>query len=224
MEQSGLAPNSSEQKIVDSVAVQVAPLVRSMYGVPFRFFVTKQKEPNAYEYYGPRIYVSRGMVDYMDYSEELAGVLCHEASHVIHHDGFRSIKANDRGNARAKALVMRAELLTRRHLRHPIEVLAAWGNNLAQLGYTRAQEEDADKLGATVCSQAHINPWGLVAILKKMSKNRAMHIGGLGVWLHSDHPTYRARVAALQNHWLKNPEFSQWTRDMALTRLRHPTP
>ncbi len=224
MEQPQLVPNSPEQKIVDSIAAQIEPVAQAMYGAPFHYYVTKQKEPNAYEYYGPRVYLSQGMVDYVDSREELAGVMCHESSHVIHHDGLRSDKATAKYNAKTNHLVRWAERLTHNHLKHWITDVATLGDSLAQLGYTRAQEEDADKLGAMICSQAHSsNPWGLVAMLTKISKNPEMHTGSWGVWLHSDHPSDRARIAALRK-WLKNPEFSQWTKDMALTPLQHPKP
>jgi predicted Zn-dependent protease len=218
-EKPNIRPNSPEAKLIAPIAAKIARVVQPVYGAPFYYYVTKSTRPDAYSWYGPRVYISRGMIDYADYREELAGILCHESSHVLHHDGMRSQRATDEDTAKANALVRRAEAMTRNHLRPSIEDLAAWANNLAQLRYSRAQEEAADLSGATVCSQAGFNPWGLVWMLQKIHRDPAMSSGSWGIWNH-DHPSDKARIAALRKALSHDAAFKIWTPDMAPNRLR----
>jgi predicted Zn-dependent protease len=218
-EKPNLDPNSSEAKLLAPIATKVKRVVEPVYGAPFSYYVTKSTQPDAYSWYWSRVYISRGMIDYADSREELAGILCHESSHVLHHDGMRSIRSTDQYDARANALVRKAEAFTRNHLKQRIESIAAWADNLAQLRYTRAQEEAADLSGATICSQAGFNPWGLVWMLKKIHKDPHMRSASWGIWNH-DHPSDKARIAALRDALRYGAEFKIWTEDMAPTPLR----
>lgn len=218
-ERSNLAPNSPEAKLVASIAARIERVVGPIYGAPFHFYVTAQIEPNAYSYYGPRVYISRGMVDFADSREELAGVMCHESSHVLHHDGMRSMRATDLYTFRANAIVRRADALTHRHYGQAIEDFAAWSSRLAQLHYTRGQELAADRAGAHICSLAGSNPWGMVRMLAKIHRNPQMASRKWGVWKR-DHPSDKERMATLRKTLRRDAEFQIWTEDMAPNPLR----
>jgi len=88
--------------------------------------------------------------------EELAGTLCHEVSHLIHHY--------------SEAMAEKQMKVLRRELGVSI-LLGASGAELVgialigklhSLHYSRDVESRADLTGADVCAAAGHNPWGLV--------------------------------------------------------------
>jgi len=193
------APDSPQAKLVASIAARLEPVVSSHYNnTHFGYYVEKESDPDAESYYGPRVYVSTGMVDFVDNREELAGVLCHESAHVLHRDGIRSDLMTSAWNDKVAALI-------RRHHGTVARIVNKIGS-YDDLHYTRGQEAAADRAGATICDQAHFNPWGLVWVLRKIQKSyptsRLSYL--------SDHPSNQARISALVKYLHHNSEFQTW--------------
>src|SRR5919199_1156903 len=51
----------------------------------YQFFVVDDKDVNAFSLPGGYIYVNKGLLDYVQSDDELAGVLGHEVIHAAHH-------------------------------------------------------------------------------------------------------------------------------------------
>jgi Zn-dependent protease with chaperone function len=51
-----------------------------------------ETQPNAFSEPGGNAYVTDSMMTFVKNKEELAGVLCHEVSHDIHHDVYTCTK------------------------------------------------------------------------------------------------------------------------------------
>src|SRR5271157_5700056 len=56
------------------------------YNHPFKFFLVHEKQPNAFATPGGNVYVVDSLLYFVKNTEQLAGTLCHEVSHTIHHD------------------------------------------------------------------------------------------------------------------------------------------
>jgi predicted Zn-dependent protease len=194
-------PNSRQGKIVAAIAARLEPVVARAYGAQFHYYLTKESDPSAYSYYGPRVYVSVGMVNFARNREELAGVLCHESGHVMHHDGTRSDLLSGSHRSRVQALIA--------HHHSTFAHLLSMGENLTQLRFSRQQESQADRAGATICSDAGINPWGLVWALELLQKTYPSS----GLTYLQDHPTNKARVKALEKYLRTNSQFAMWPSD-----------
>lgn len=196
------APSSPQAKLVASIAAMLEPVVTKDYhNTPFGYYVETEPDPDAESFYGPRVYISIGMVNFADNREEVAGVLCHESAHVLHYDGINSDQTTSKWNDKV------ASLIARHH-----GVYARVVNKFAsfsELRYTRKQESDADKAGATICDHAHLNPWGLVWMLRKLQqKYPTSRLSYL-----SDHPSNQARISMLVNYLRHNSEFQVWPSD-----------
>ena len=89
-------------------------------------------------------------------TNELAGTLCHEVSHTIHHDTVTLMEKQQRIEARE---VGDAVLLgpTRAHV---LAILLL--GKLHSLNYSRDVESRADITGSDVCAATGYNPHGLV--------------------------------------------------------------
>lgn len=195
------SPNSPQARIVAAIAAKLEPVVRRAYGKPFDYYVTNDADPNAYSYYGPRVYVSVGMVNFAKNREELAGVLCHESGHVMHHDGRNSAMAGHRHNLRIDDLIA--------HHHGTFARLVSIESNAVQLHFSQSQEYNADKAGATICSTANINPWGLVWMLQLLQRQPAYETSRLRSYL-TDHPSNQARIKALTRYLRNNSQFAIW--------------
>lgn len=204
--------NSSQGKIVASIAAQIEPVAQRMYGAPIHYYLTNEQDPNAYSFYGPRVYVSEGMLKLVQNRQELAGILCHESAHVIHHDGRNSAVAQHRHNLRVD------ELLAHHHA--TFAHLLATGSNVVQLHFSRGQEFNADRTGASICSQAGIDPWGLVWMLEYLQKQSEFSTSRLGAYF-SDHPSNQSRIKALLVLLDRQSQFKQWRSKRS---MRYATP
>jgi len=200
--------NSPEGMLLAPVAKQLKATADPLYGAPFQFYIDRSIVPNAFVIYGPRLYVDRGLVRLADSREELAGVLCHEMSHALHSDGTRDDSLEVAYDNRTKSIMARLERATRRHFRGHIESLSSAAELFIWKRHSRSEEERADLAGSDLCARAGFNPWGLVWMFEKIQKA----VPSSGPSLFSDHPSTKARIAALKRHFRQNPAtFARWS-------------
>lgn len=82
---------------LDPVANAVASVADRQYYAPFHFILLNESQPNAFSMPGGNVYVTTAMLSYLRNRDELAGVLCHEVSHDIHHDMYNIAQVTQRG-------------------------------------------------------------------------------------------------------------------------------
>src|SRR5262249_23037706 len=152
-------------------------------------------QPNAFAAPGGNVYVTDSLMYFVKNSDELAGTLCHEVSHTIHHD--------------TATLMKKREAIWKRELGADILLGSSRGRILAiaflahlhSLGYSRHVEEQADLTGSDVCAGAGYNPWGLVWLFQDFDSAKEGQVPEL----LSDHPNNQHRVETLQQHFQKDP-------------------
>jgi predicted Zn-dependent protease len=128
-------------------------------------------------------------------TEELAGTLCHESSHLLHHDSMELMKRNEAIRNRA----IGATIL----LGPTIGTVLAVGAiaRLDSMHYSREAEEAADLKGSDTCAAAGYNPWGLVWLFEDFSNANMKSPPEM----LSDHPNNAHRIAQLKAHFAQNP-------------------
>jgi predicted Zn-dependent protease len=177
------------------IADSITKAAQAKYNHPFKFYLVHEAKPNAFAVAGGNVYVVDAMMYFAKNTEELAGTLCHEVSHTIHHDTVtlmeRRQKILERGIGAAVILGP-----TRAHL------LAIYLiGKLHSLSYSREAESAADLTGSDICAEAGYNPWGLVWLFQDFQNAK---MGQLPQLL-SDHPNNPNRVSALEKHFQANP-------------------
>ena len=179
------------QPIADAITRAAQP----KYHHPFKFYLVHESQPNAFATPGGNVYVVDSLLYFVKNTEELAGTLCHEVSHTIHHDTVTLMEKQRKIEARE---VGAAVLLgpTRAHV---LAILLL--GKLHSLSYSRDVESQADLTGSDVCAQTGYNPWGLVWLFQDF-QNAKM---GQVPQLLSDHPGNQNRVNALERHFHENP-------------------
>ena len=165
------------------------------YGHPFKFYLVHEAQPNAFATPGGNVYVVDSLLYFVKNKEQLAGTLCHEVSHTIHHDTAELMEKQEKIRKRE---VGAALLLgpTKAHL-----LAIALVGKLHSLGYSRDVESAADITGSDICSQTGYNPWGLVWLLQDFEHANPDALPQL----LSDHPNDQNRIDALRSHFRRNP-------------------
>jgi predicted Zn-dependent protease len=182
--------------VLNEIGRRVAAVGDKQYEFPFHFILVNEKGPNAFSVPGGNVYVTLPLMSFVQNKDELAGVLCHEMSHDIHHDVVHLAQKEQTTGLIATGL----SILLGGH--SPIVGnLLGIAAQLQDLHYSRDVEEAADQLGAENCARAGYNPWGLVWLFRKYSKSDT---GGTMEML-SDHPTDAHRIAALEAEFRSDP-------------------
>ena len=128
----------------------------------FQFTVLDSPEVNAFALPGGHIYITRGIIAYMNNEEHLAGVLGHEIGHVTARHSVRQHAAS----TTAGVLGTIATIAT--GSQGVNELSTTLGGALVS-GYGRSHELEADRLGAEYLAKTGYNPQkmlGVVGILK----------------------------------------------------------
>lgn len=173
----------------------IARVADKHYFVPFTFYLVKNGQPNAFSVPGGHVYVTTAMMSFAQNREELAGVLCHEVSHDIHHDVY-DLAQKQQG---VQAVGILAAILTRNSAL--ANGIAGLGLNMWSNSFSRPVESAADHTGAYICAQAGINPWGLVWLFKRFETKPS----GVPLEALSDHPRDDHRVTDLENEFRADP-------------------
>jgi predicted Zn-dependent protease len=182
------------------IADAITRAAQPQYNHPFKFYLVHEAQPNAFATPGGNVYVVDSLLYFVRNTEELAGTLCHEVSHTIHHD---TVTLMEKDQKIAEREVGAAVLLG-----HPLAIATL--GKLHSLSYSRDVESRADLTGSDVCARAGYNPWGLVWLFQDFQNAK---IGQIPQLL-SDHPGNQNRVSALQRHFRANPSvFGKFSSD-----------
>jgi predicted Zn-dependent protease len=192
---------------LNSIAARITPVANQHYFTPFRFILVHENQPNAFSVPGGNVYVTDSMMHFVRNKEELAGVLCHEVSHDIHHDVYNLYVKDQRLSMYAGI----ASLLLGRNsglVNSAINVFA----NLEALHFSRDVEHDADHTGAYLCAQSGITPYGMIWLMQQFEASPTANPPEF----LSDHPSDSHRVEALRNEFAADPStFSKFNPNQA---------
>jgi beta-barrel assembly-enhancing protease len=177
------------------VADAITRSAQPRYNHPFKFYLVHEAQPNAFATPGGNVYVVDSLLYFVKNTEQLAGTLCHEVSHTIHHDTVTLMEKQ----ARLERREIGAAVLLGPTRAHVLAILLV--GKLHSLSYSRDVESRADITGSDVCAATGYNPWGLVWLFQDFDNAKM----GQVPQLLSDHPGNQNRVDALEQHFLRNP-------------------
>jgi predicted Zn-dependent protease len=187
--------------VLNPIAQQIKRVADPQYTHPFQFILVHETQPNAFAVPGGNVYVTDALMKFAQNREELAGVLCHETSHTIHHDVLNLYKKQQRTATTYTIGDILANVLTGGRAANTIGNIANVGFTLQTQGFSREVESAADHKGAQTCAEAGSNPWGLVWLFQQFEKSDT---GGQMEML-SDHPTDQHRIDDLKREFASDP-------------------
>ena len=175
----------------DPVSVYVAQLgahlVSHAPGLkwPFTFHVVASQDVNAFALPGGSIFVNLGTLQAAETEAQLAGVLAHEASHVVLRHSTCNMKKQQTTNMLAGVGSLAARiLLGNGAIGQVSEAIIGAGNGLYGLRMSRDDEKQADLLGTDILYNAGYDPRGLPQFFEIIQAK----YGSGGAQLLTDHP------------------------------------
>jgi putative metalloprotease len=151
------------EKVVQDAWVRVAEAAK-MKPIPITY--EKDKAPNAWVKFQSAekfsVHVTQGLMKVLNSPHEIAGILGHEVGHVQCGHYGKSVNRNV-GWAILGALLGEAG--------RAAEVVGGIGMNLAESGFSREQEVQADDYGMDLAVKAGYSPWGLYDAMKSFKDN-----------------------------------------------------
>ncbi len=186
-----LPDSSPVTQYVQQLGRKLVTVIPQEYSWPYQFHVIPEKEINAFALPGGPIFINIGTITAADNEAELAGVMAHEMSHIYMQHSAK--QASKQSVAQAVLGVLGGVLP------------GGTAGNLARLGiqigagamfmkYSRADEAQADAVGAIIMYKAGYNPKAMAEFFQKLEQQG----GGNGPQFLSDHPNPGNRVAAVE--------------------------
>ena len=186
------------------LASDIARAAQPRYGLPIKFYLVHEPQPNAFATPGGNVYVVDELLYFVKNDEELAGTICHELAHTIHHDSMELAEKQKKIIERELGAAVLLGPTARQAL-----AIALLGK-LHSLSYSREVETRADLTGSDICAAAGHNPWGLIWLFTEFKNARPGEMPSL----LSDHPDDQQRIDALTQHFAANPEvFGRFSAD-----------
>ncbi len=180
------------QSYVEGVGLKLAH-ASERPNLPWHFTVVDVPAVNAFALPGGYIYITRGILPFLDNEAQLAGVLGHEVGHVTaRHAAQQYTKATGAGLGLALLGIFVPQA-------QPFEGVAQQALGVLFLKYGRDDELQADRLGVQYAAGAGWNPSGVASMLTTLERLDEASGSRKGVpnWL-STHPAPADRVAQIQ--------------------------
>lgn len=155
--------------------------------LPWTFTIVDSPAINAFALPGGYIYVTRGILAYLDDESELAGVLGHEIGHVTARHAAQAYTRQAQAGIGLTILSIFVPGV------QPFTELGAAGLSVLFLKHGREAEIEADRLGVEYGSSAGWDPSGVPRFLATLARVDALSEDGVPNWL-STHPDPGTRV------------------------------
>jgi len=179
------------QEYVTTLGIKLAQ-VSERPNLPWHFTVVDVPAVNAFALPGGYIYITRGILPFLDDEAQLAGVLGHEIGHVT---ARHSAQQYSRATGAQLGLILGSIFVPQTR---PFAQLGESGLGLLFLKYGRDDEEQADTLGVKYASRAGWDPAGIPQMLTTLARiEEATDDKGVPNWL-STHPAPIDRVQKVQ--------------------------
>ncbi|WP_197460526.1 M48 family metallopeptidase [Thermodesulfatator autotrophicus] len=165
---------------------------------PFRFYVIKDPSLNAFALPGGYIFVNTGLLEEIDREDELAGVIAHELAHVQARHLAKRIEKLTRLNLATAAVTIVGLLLGGGQAGQAIAVTSSALATTKALAYSRADEEEADRLGFEYLTAAGYDPKGFIDVFNKILRHRWLLSENIPSYLLT-HPGTAERITYLES-------------------------
>ena len=172
----------------------------------FEFFAVDDYSVNAFALPGGFIGVNAGLLLITQSESELASVLSHEISHVTQHHLARMIEGQ-RGDSLISMAAIAIAILAARTSPQAAEATIASvqaGNIQKQLNFTRANEEEADRIGLQLLQKSGFNTHAMPEFLERLQKATRLLDSNAPNYMRT-HPITSDRIAEIENRIHNQP-------------------
>lgn len=165
--------------------------------IPFHFFAVGSNEINAFALPGGYIGVNSGLILATRSESELTSVLAHEISHVTQHHAARMMAGQSNAGVNTLAAVAAAVVAARiggGQAAGGVLTTAMAAQAQGEINYTRANEEEADRLGFARLVAAGFDAQAMAAFFTRLQQATRISETDTAPFLRS-HPMTEQRIA-----------------------------
>ncbi len=213
----GLYPDSALQKYVGDLGAKLA-YVSERPNLPWKYQVVDDPVVNAFALPGGFIYVTRGILTYLNNEAELAGVMGHETGHVT-----AEHSVNQMSTQQLMQLGLGVGTILAPELAQKYGQLASIGMQLLTLKFSRDDERQADQLGLRYMQKINQDPRELANVMEMLQSvtKASGGSGGVPEWLstHPDPGNRRETIGQAIAKEGKDLSKTMVNRDQYLSRL-----
>ncbi|MEW6187225.1 MAG: M48 family metalloprotease [Thermodesulfobacteriota bacterium] len=165
---------------------------------PFRFYLLKDPQLNAFSVPGGHVFLTTGIIELMESEGELAGLIGHEIAHVT-----RRHISNRMDQQKKIGLATMAAVLLGVFAGDPRIASATIAGSLATaqtlfLKYSRDDEDEADNYGFKYMAGAGFNPKGMNELLDKLRRWGSFGSETIPAYMQT-HPLTADRMARVED-------------------------
>ena len=184
----GLLDNPVQQRQVEAVGLRLAKM-SARPALPWKFKILNTREINALSLPGGIIYVTKGMMGFLRYEDELAVVLGHEIGHV-----------SRRHHVQLLERYFYVNLIIQFLFRNQPQVaeVADMTHVLLTQGFNRDLEFEADRIGVDTAHRAGYNAATAVPLMERFRRAEARDPSQFEVVFRS-HPAWADRLARVKD-------------------------
>ena len=195
LQEYGVLANPALQAYVNDLGQRLAKLSHRNQ-LKWTFTVLDSPEVNAFALPGGYVYVTRGIMAYMESEADLAGVIGHEIGHVTaRHGAQRATRQQNAGIGVFAATILGAVLESSGV--GGATQMASQGAQAYAAGkvasYSREQESQADQLGAEYLSRTGFDPRNMVDVIGVLKRQEQFA---------ADQARAQGKAAGSGNNWL----------------------
>ena len=168
LQEYGAYPDAKLQAYVNDLGQRLASQSERDQ-LEWHFTVLDSPEINAFALPGGYVYVTRGIMAYMESEADLAGVIGHEIGHVTARHGSQRATRQQTAGLSVLAATLLGVALEGAGVPGAGQVIGQVSQSVAAgyiASYGREQELQADQLGAEYLSRSHYDPRNMVDVIK----------------------------------------------------------
>ena len=188
-----LVTTARTNQYLGSIVALLAPQVPGM-AYPFQVRAINSAEVNLLALPGGQIFVSRGLLSLTRSEAEVAGVLAHAMAHIALRHGTARASRAYLSKAGLSAL---GALGGSNPIYRIVNATGGFGTTAVFLRFTRADEYEADALGAELMSKAGYDPVASAAVLATLRREKAR--GPAVERYNNSHPPVADRESRIRN-------------------------
>jgi beta-barrel assembly-enhancing protease len=175
----------------------------------FNFFLMMDSQVNAFALPGGFVGINSGLMLTAQSESELAGVMSHEIGHVVQRHFARMLSAQKDTQLMALAGLAIAILASRSssQVSQAAMIGSQAGSIQSSLNFTRANEQEADRVGFQILEKAGFDPAAMALFFERMLSATRFYQTTAPAYLRS-HPLTTTRISDMQNR-MQNLQYKQ---------------
>ncbi len=143
-----------ERRVLERIFDDVAREASRYVYMPYTLHIMNSRNADGWSYSDGSVYVTRGLLDQLDYYDEIAGIFGHLLAHVVLKHNIELMLETEEGQNLLEDIAT--------GLVEPTdENLGKYRYSFLALRYTLDQERDADDVGVALAYNAGYRNWGL---------------------------------------------------------------